>query len=1558
MFHPSSRGGNHSDQGSIASIQQIRSPIKKSPARHASGVLTNVLSRRSKRTPNSATKWHEQIKECAATNNWDTIRNWLAAIQPSSHNDSASCIGIDLECSKTSMNSNPSSEASQRSTRMTGIRPTNNSNNGSFWNRLIKAGGSSQSMDRYGLLSVDDDNRTPLHAMLKSCTDQDLLLSMITAEPRAATVKSSKDRLALHFAVVHRHGWPVIAAIIDAHPPGLSSVDTKGLSPLQYAIGNAVRESSKARAPTTYWMKLLDDNEEPFDAQTHEAFSWQVEQKQRWAVVHWLLLSSATHPQSSLSLGCTGRQNNPMLVEALVHAAPPAVVSLLIGASVMMLSYNRKVTSFAASTLYTCITRHYPESILRSLASQLLVFRESGARYDKVRDETGVGFVAAQYISGCFTQPQQGSVQREWELSKDFSRRFKECIEDGEISEHDPAIYDWWMKIEHLLAFCAAAKKTRSKARRKQTNEDETNPSQLPQKYLLHAALSNTDTPPLLIKALLSFYPESIHLPQSSGALPLHLAASVRDYIPRYYEREAFPIRKQPETSLELVLEADPSALWKRWNGLLPFHCAVACGRTMESLTLLLDADPEKKQLLQRDPKVGLYPFQVAATYWNRSDEDSFRWTCVARNKFSNAVWNGKLDRDKAAQVLRAEEHENLQRLSTIFTLLRLSPDVIRGPKSPSDTDEPPVTNHTSTTRQLYLDFCYDSKTRQALPTKKLLGDALRKFKSSDETPLPSTFDVWWDLIKSSIRPMSGDSFHKHLGLVPNTDMCSSSLVEAPLLHRALMRNSVPPEVTSLIIASERHQLTTCLPGTRFHPIHIVSISPPYHPTTFETYNCTALQLLLETDPNIASIPVNGCLPLHLAIYTDKSQGMLTTLVGANPRALRIRDRHSRIFPFQLAASLSRSDPKSSQKETESPASIRRLGIVYSLLRHDPGVIEQTREAQWSADNEESEFEGTGISETSRDCDSLSCSSEDESSEYSSSYGTVGSSLVGNYKMQQNNPVVQPSTTDTSSATDESSFVVAAKTPRSPVRTKTPSSLMLLLSQSTVGQRNGALFDCDASVLSNVDVLSTLTSTLHTKADRRFTHNTNNDSDNDDSIDLFDSDDSSVTETSEGSNFDDFAEDSGIQSMGLPLLIEGTKGGSDGDSLGGCSVNSEVCFKIRRVPRSATEKDFDEIETPALVTLTKQTPRALLTELKGHSLSTRSISSRPSVSKGISQSRLKYALRSERSSGNDFFKTSAPSFQIKECETAEMSSITGYSDHTFRQDLSRKQIKEHPGLLGGTSLDPSDTEDSSSMFKSPVEYHSSTSEGKAPSSRKEHYTNARVKLDLSGQSTANLPKSRSLLGSVDPSDAHDDSGFMECGESGREPDVFQAAADPMHSRQLPELPACFPKRDCAYQNNAIPSVPSVAGSVRDIAIDQGRSAKPKTFDRATMKWVEQSNDTDPVPDAEKVQSSRPSTTNKAKPPSDHFPSRPKSLPHNPFLRKPPPKAKKQNHYILAPRESPQNQIRCVTCKNARREVLMVPCKHLCICRRCSSNQSNITHCPLCEAPVVARMLIF
>jgi Zinc finger, C3HC4 type (RING finger) len=1171
-----------------------------------------VYSSSQQTTQQPVISWHKDIAAALSSNQWDTVRTTIAQLNQhhnqNSHNNSHNF----------SFTSNSSADYSD----------TKQSKAKSFWSRISNlsrnsnSNTSTTSSDKTGLLVTDHEHRTPLHLLLSSRRTtpvDDVLLPVLALEPRAAATPNHRGRLPLHFAVVHRFRIAVIAALIDAYPAAISFPDCKGQSPLQYAVDIAKRESSNNKGgstpPRTYWMPLPQDCEEAI---------WQEEQAERWGVVHWLLLSSATHPQTSLSVG----GSKPMLVEALLNAASPTVISLLIGASVMLLSYENKATAFAGSTLYTCISRHYPLTILMSLASQC------PNDVHKVRDETGMGLVSAQFISACF---EQISSTQEWTVSEDFYACMLECMQEGEIGD-DPALLDWWRKIEFLIAFCACS----TLNRRIRIDGKKYEPSCFPKEYLLHAALLNVDTPPSVIRMLLALYPESIRLKDpSTGALPLHMAAMKRDYVPRNYEVHT----TGSESVMEIILEADRSAVNKRHNGRLPLHYAVASGRMIGSLNPLLaaataihktkndDDEYEHTQLLQRDPRTGLFPFLQAASYPNKSDEDSFRWTCVARNKYSNAVWRGLSDRRKASAVLKVAEVEDIARIDTIYELLRRQPGVIcdkrqpqrRSVKGKSCSNESVSLARDSTGRGVvaahYISWCFIERFDEVRGSswepnanhQVMLRYAVHLASTTGSfSLLPSDFDAWWTKMMFYIR----NGCRRNITPCPPPHDNFESLAipldkDEFLLHAALANSDSPPELVEILLATNIEAASLFVPGSSLLPLHIAALTPSYIPRSFERYQHSSLDLTLKAYPRAARVMSNGQLPLHMAVAAGKSCHDIESLVSAEPRALGVKDRSTGLYPFQLMASrqeytaeqrlqfqyLARNrfeekawnylTPQARTKQVQHVQKEHELDLlssIFSLLRRDPALLKRPQL---------------------------------ESDDKSDSQSAITGYLSANISLQT--PSFATKKSDVSATEgDDSTFFEQSKEMVSPaVRMTNTSSLMLLLSQhrSTRGDKNDDVFQCDASVFSNVDVMSTLTSTIHSAEKNEKT--VSNDFADEESINIysFGGEQESVEETS----YDDFAEDSYVRGsstqnsdcnddFGSAAALETTDNSEVEESNLHSDDESAVTFEIRRLPRFSSGKTRDSDAAPASVKLSKMPPQSLLAEIKAHSLSSRETS--------------------------------------------------------------------------------------------------------------------------------------------------------------------------------------------------------------------------------------------------------------------------------------------------------------------------------------------------------------
>lgn len=48
---------------------------------------------------------------------------------------------------------------------------------------------------------------------------------------------------------------------------------------------------------------------------------------------------------------------------------------------------------------------------------------------------------------------------------------------------------------------------------------------------------------------------------------------------------------------------------------------------------------------------------------------------------------------------------------------------------------------------------------------------------------------------------------------------------------------------------------------------------------------------------------------------------------------------------------------------------------------------------------------------------------------------------------------------------------------------------------------------------------------------------------------------------------------------------------------------------------------------------------------------------------------------------------------------------------------------------------------------------------------------------------------------------------------------------------------------------------------------------------------------------------------------------------------------------------------CCVCLTGERQVLLLPCKHLCVCRECSMDD-RMDKCPICRADIDERMVVY
>jgi hypothetical protein len=180
-----------------------------------------------------------------------------------------------------------------------------------------------------------------------------------------------------------------------------------------------------------------------------------------------------------------------IILEALEHAGPPTVVEVSVLAAQGLLHQD---PTLASSALRIFMRREYP---IKNL--QLLLHHFPVQNVESL--EAARKILTDHYHLGCRTLPGRKITFRE-EMEKHAL--------EGNYSRSLPC-QEWWDKIKCLLRLCGHAN---NKEDRKQFDN----------KFLLHAALSNQDTPPSLVQLLMVMNPECIKLPHPfNNSLLVHL---------------------------------------------------------------------------------------------------------------------------------------------------------------------------------------------------------------------------------------------------------------------------------------------------------------------------------------------------------------------------------------------------------------------------------------------------------------------------------------------------------------------------------------------------------------------------------------------------------------------------------------------------------------------------------------------------------------------------------------------------------------------------------------------------------------------------------------------------------------------------------------------------------------------------------------------------------------------------------------------------------------------------------------------------------------------------
>jgi len=794
-------------------------------------------------------------------------------------------------------------------------------------------------LDKKSLLVTNSAGRTPLQVALNTPEIPDVILhKILRAQPRAVTRADAKGRLPLHFAIVRRRPMVTVRALVELYPEGMYHKDAKGKTPVAYALDVAKQMTDLSKAPPHFWAKAVSP-------ESPEGI-WQASQIEQWEMVRWCLEYAAAYlprqqihrhydyevkpedeqsPESFLIQENSANNTQPYLIQAMLHAAPPSVVSLLLEASKSLFQipassksstideydssddedYAESAISLGCSAFYLAVFRQYPLPILQQLGS-LLSFSNA---VREVRDETGLGLVSAHYVTSCFEK----SKLMEYVAAEDFMVTVEQCIMEGALPRDNLPFLEWWDKLKYLIFFAA-----------------DKNPMDTSVDYLLHAALENADTPPNIIRLLLALYPNSARQSDEHSAHPLHLFAMHRDYVPRNYESPYM----HGLNAMDMLLSLDESAAFHIYQSRLPLHHAIAAGRTWDTLHPLLSS--YRSSLRIPDPITKLYAPLLAAAYIEEMDdeEEMIRILQLTRNQYSAIVWQGLSEKKKKRAIQRIQHFESLKRLTTIFELLSRFPQAIQGavpkpkPQKTIKHDDIVVEATATITRRQsvsghgskdieeagatvpaaagpemiafhYLSWCYRKASDRWHMVDKNMETLHAIIDVATEHGVLSQKDKdfvnWWGMLKLYFWKCYNAQSPDEKIDVPRDDNF--------LLHVAVSIPTTPPDVVQLLLGLFPHSASLAVPNTETtYPLHLACKTTTYTPQYFEKPNqLSTLDLVLHAFPEAVHVKShNNQWPLHIAILAGKTLSEVGSLIQQGPSFVNTKDSITGLYPFQL----------------------------------------------------------------------------------------------------------------------------------------------------------------------------------------------------------------------------------------------------------------------------------------------------------------------------------------------------------------------------------------------------------------------------------------------------------------------------------------------------------------------------------------------------------------------------------------------------------------------------------------------------------------------------------
>ncbi len=718
------------------------------------------------------------------------------------------------------------------------------------------------------LFALDSKGRTPLHLCCTEPTPSKLLLRALNCERNAAAVKDKEGNLPLHLAIQTKRKVNVIERLIRAYYQGSWAADGQNKTTLMLAIEVVItkQEEEKINPTKTYWGFPVSP----------EDIKWQEDQQRIWEVAKFLIQNRLDRRKRLLSV-----EYNQVLLAMNKFAPPKVVQNLLVAGKKCLLKEE-----VAEKVLFLLISRQYPLSLFKWFTQAVT----TNFMKDK-QDFTGCGVVSAHFRVGCIKHV-ENTTKKERDSFAITMKRLAYAKKNGKEFILTPQYIEWWEKLRLFINLWATHFW-------EENDEDSVSDS-----TLLHNALMNPDSPPLLIQLLAKLYPESILLnhPRTS-ALPIHFAC-------RQWKFREYPARRGEkivdlDQICEELLKWDPTQTRMRNRDRLPLHHAIAAGKTWDFIKPLVSHDPES--LLARDPTTCLRPFQLAALKVHQT----FDIEAMARREFQPMVWNTMHNSECDRRMRKLLNDYDLQKLDVVYELLRHCPtavtkilsareqllEVMRKENARLARENLITTTRTKLVRSLFrlgnveghfIGWCYECDAkgvwvphRSNFPmVKEAIIDGL----------IPRGMDKWWRKLKFWL--WQDCPWHN---IPRRADF---------LLHCALCNPKVSPWIVELIMECFPRSVTIPLPNSDgCYPLHIACVTDTYIPLSFEFPNRrNVVEMVAKGFRESILLKWNDTLPLHYAILKRKQWAEMKLMAEDEPVSLAIPDSENDFFPFQLMA--------------------------------------------------------------------------------------------------------------------------------------------------------------------------------------------------------------------------------------------------------------------------------------------------------------------------------------------------------------------------------------------------------------------------------------------------------------------------------------------------------------------------------------------------------------------------------------------------------------------------------------------------------------------------------